>query len=133
MYSIQDNNLVCCTRKIPSLKLNKNNEISIRSIKNYTKEKFLQLLRKTEFPNYVTFTCLNKAYQDFIFKLSEVIDLLFPSKKLRLKANSKLWIDSETISAIHRRQTFQKIQKIWFGDRQISFSIDKKGSSESYI
>ena len=56
-------------------------------MKNYTKDKFLELLRKTSFPGYMTFTCLNKAYQDFIFKLSEVIDLLCPSKKLRLKAN----------------------------------------------
>ena len=58
-------------------------------MKNHTKEKFLELLRKTNFPDYMTVTCLNKAYQDFIFKLNEVIDLLFPSKKLRLKANSK--------------------------------------------
>ena len=43
---------------------------------------------------YMTFTCLNKAYQDIIFELSEVIDLLSPSKKLRQKANSKPWIDN---------------------------------------
>ena len=43
-------------------------------MKNYTKEKFLELLRKTDFPDYTTFTCLNKAYQDFIIKLSDVID-----------------------------------------------------------
>ena len=58
-------------------------------MKNYTKEKFLELLRKTNFPDYTSFINLNKAYQDFIFKLSAVIDLLCPSKKLRLKANPK--------------------------------------------
>ena len=36
-------------------------------MENYTKEKFLKLLRKIDFPNYTTFTCLNKAYLDFIF------------------------------------------------------------------
>ena len=86
---ISDYDFVYCTRKTPLLKPNKDNDISVRSMKNYTKGKFLQLLYKTDFPDYTTFTCLNKAYQDFIFKLSEVIDLLFPSKKLRLKANSK--------------------------------------------
>ena len=50
------------------LKLNKYNDIFIRSMKNYTKEKLLKLLRKTAFHN-CTFTCLNKAYQDFIFKV----------------------------------------------------------------
>ena len=72
----------------------------MRSMKNYTKEKFLELLRKTDFPDYITITCLNKAYQDFIFKLNEATDLLCPGKKLRLKASSKSWIDSKTISAI---------------------------------
>ena len=76
-------------------------------MKNYAKEQFLKLLRKTDFPDYTTFTCLNKAYQDLVFKLSEVIDLLWPSKKLRLKANSKPWIDSETISAV----IFKKYKK----------------------
>ena len=47
-------------------------------MKNYTKEKFQELLRKTDFADQMTFTCLNKACQDFIFKLSEVIDLLCP-------------------------------------------------------
>ena len=94
----------------PLLKPNKYNDISVTSIKNYTKEKFLDLLEKIDSPYYMTFTCLNKAYQEFMFKLSEVIDLLCPSKKLRSKANSEPWIN-------------------W----QRSFPIGKNGSSESYI
>ena len=86
-------------------------------MKNYTKE----LIRKTDFPDYTTFTCLNnqdhntclnnQAYQDFIFKLSEVIDLFGPSKKSRLKASSKPWIDSDTISTIRRRDKRSKKYK----------------------
>ena len=34
-------------------------------MKNYTKEK-LSELRKIDFPDYKTQTCLNEAYQDFI-------------------------------------------------------------------
>ena len=62
---ISDHDLVYCTRKTPSLKPNKQNDISVRSMKTYTKEKLLELLSKTDFPDYTTFTCLNKAYQDF--------------------------------------------------------------------
>ena len=80
-------------------------------MKNYTKEKFLELLRKTAFPDYTTFICLNKAYQDFILKLSEVIDLPCPSKKLRLKTNLKPCIISETISAMCRRDKLFKLYK----------------------
>ena len=54
-------------------------------MKIYTKEKFLELLSKTDFLDYTTFTRLNKAYQVFIFKLSKAIDLLCPCKKSKLK------------------------------------------------
>ena len=77
-------------------------------MKIYAKDNFLELLRKTNFQDRTTFTCLKKAYLDFIFKFSEVIDLIYPSKQLRLKTNSKPWVDSETISAIHRRDELLK-------------------------
>ena len=74
---ISDHDLVYCTRKIPSLKLNKYNDISIRSIKLH-KRKIFRATKKNWVPRLHDFYCLNKAYQDFIFKLSEVIDLLSP-------------------------------------------------------
>ena len=40
-----------------------------------------------------------------------MIDLLCPSEKLRLKANSKSGVDSETISAIRRRNKLFKKSK----------------------
>ena len=84
-------------------------------MENYTKETFLELLRKIDFLDYATFTSLNKAYHDFIIKLSEVIDLLCPSKKLTLKLNLKPWIDSETISAICRKdELFNNCKKSSF-------------------
>ena len=52
---ISDHDLVYRTRKTPSLKLNKHNEISIRSMKKYKQERFLELLRKTNFPDYAIF------------------------------------------------------------------------------
>ena len=45
-----------------------------------------------------------------------MIHLFCPSKKLRLKANLKLWID--TISAVRwRDKVTQKIQEIWFRNK----------------
>ena len=89
---ISDHNLIYCTRKTYLLKCNKHIETCIRLMKNNTKEKILELLTKIDFPDYNT--CLNVVYQDFIFELSEVIDLLWPSQKLTLKANLKPRIDS---------------------------------------
>ena len=100
---ISDHDLKYCIRKTSLFKLNKHNEI--RSMKNYTKEKILDLLRKTDFPDYRTYTCLKEAYLDFFLKLNEVIDLLCPG--------SKRWIDSETISATLKRGKLFKIWKIY--------------------
>ena len=48
---ISDLDLVSCTRKTSSLNFNKHNYIFIGSMKNYTKENFFELLRKTDFPD----------------------------------------------------------------------------------
>ena len=75
-------------------------------MKNYTKEKIFRTTKKTDFPDYTILT-----YQDSIFKLSEVICLLCLSKILRLKASSKPFIDSKTITAISNRKKLFKITK----------------------
>ena len=53
---VSDHNLIYCA----SLKLSKYNDISIWSMKIYTKEKFLELLRKTDFADYTVFISVNK-------------------------------------------------------------------------
>ena len=129
---ISNHNPVYYTKKTPSRKLNKHNDIFIRSMKNYTKENFLEPLGKTDFPDYTTFTCLNKACQNFIFKLSEVIDLLCASKKLRLKANSKPWINSKTISAICRRlKIFKKYKKFGLETDKDHFRLSKRAPQKA--
>lgn len=77
-------------------------------MKNYTEEKLLELLGKHDSSDFATYICLNKAYQDFIFKLSKVIELFYPNRKLRLKTSSKTWIDIETIRTICKRYKLLK-------------------------
>ena len=55
-------------------------------MKNYTGENFIELFQnKIDFSNYQTFSCVNKAYLDFITKLITAIDRLCPSKKKKNK------------------------------------------------
>ena len=55
-----------------------------------------------------------------------MIDLLGPSKKSRLKANLKRWIDSETISAIRgREKLFKKYKKSGLDTRKDHFRSAK--------
>ena len=51
-----------------------------------------------DFPNYKT----------VITKLIDVIDSLYPSKKVRIKGNTKPWFDSEVISIVNKRDACYK-------------------------
>ena len=53
--------LVHCSRKTSLLKLNENYEISIRSMKNYSDEIFVDKLRSIKFPNYSNHIFMNHA------------------------------------------------------------------------
>ena len=71
-------------------------------LKRYSAEKFLEILREIVFPNYVTYTYVNDTYTDFIYRFAEAINFIAPSKKIRVKANSKPWFDNQIVSAIQR-------------------------------
>ena len=95
-----------CTRKTSLPKSHKHNEIFVRSLKTYSVEKFLEILREIVFPNYLT--CVNDAYSDFIYRFVETINFIAPSKKIRVKANSKPWFDNQIVPAIQRRDKLYK-------------------------
>ena len=59
-------------------------------------------------------------------------DLLCPSKKLRLKANSRPCIDSETILAICRRdKRFKKYRKFGLGTDKDHFRSAKMAAQKA--
>ena len=78
---LSDHDLIYCTRKISLPKSYKHNEILVRSMKRYSAEKFLEILREIVFPNYLTYTSVNDAYSNFIYRFVEAINLIAPSKK----------------------------------------------------
>ena len=94
---LSDHDLIYCTRKTSLPKPHKHNEIFVCSLKIYSAEKFLEILREIVFPNYLTYTCVNDAYSDFIYRFVETINFIAPSKKIRVKANSKRWFDNQIV------------------------------------
>ena len=110
--NLSDHELIYCTRKTTKLKSNKRNELNICSMKNYTAEGFVELLKKTDFPNYETYACINMAYLDFATKIVDVIDSYCPSKRVRIKSNTKPWFDSVVISLVNKRDSCYKKCKV---------------------
>ena len=77
---ISDHEIIFCTRKHQKIKSGQHNSIKIRSMKNYSKELFLEKLNEIQFPDYSTFQHVNDAYSDIITKLMIVIDNIAPIK-----------------------------------------------------
>ena len=87
--NLSDHELIYRTRKTTKFKSNKHNELNIRSMKNYTIKNFVEHLKKSDFPNYKTYSFVDMTYLDFVTKLMDVIDSLCPSEKIRIKGNTK--------------------------------------------
>ena len=60
--------------------------------------------------------CIYAGHSDHINKMKRVIDSVTPIKKVTVKANSKLWSDSNNLSNIKERQTLFKIQNAMLGN-----------------
>ena len=78
-----------CTRKTLKTKSSSHKQISFCSLKNYSAVTYEEALKKVKFPNYENFININKAYSNFIQKLTSVIDEITPGKPKRVKATLK--------------------------------------------
>ena len=47
------------------------------------------------FPNYLTYTCVNYAYSDLIYRFVETLNFIAPARRIRVKANSKPYFDDQ--------------------------------------
>ena len=64
--------MIFCTRKIKKEKVGGHKQISFRSLKNYSLDKYDKALVKVTFPNYEKSYNINKKYNNFFQKLIEV-------------------------------------------------------------
>ena len=108
---LSDHDIIYMTRKHQNIKIGKHNTINIRSMKNYTKELFIQKLSEVQFPIYSDFENVNDAYTDLLSKFMSVIDKIAPLKQIRLKTNTKPWFDGEILEKIRIRDKLRKKYK----------------------
>ena len=108
---ISDHQLTYCTRKISRTKSNEHKYITIRSLKNYTKDIFIAALNSINFPDYSKYGNVDESYEDLTKKISEVIDNIAPLKKIRVRNNTQEWYDDEIRQAIKKRDKFFAIFK----------------------
>ena len=68
--SLSDQELMYCPRKTTDPKLHKCKEMKVRSMKNYTTERFMEVLKGIDFR---TESCINITYQDLIAKFIDAV------------------------------------------------------------
>ena len=85
---LSDHQLIYCNRKFSRTKVGTHKQIAFCSLKNYTADAYKEALGKLYFPNYESFSDMNKTYANFIQKLMSIIDKLAPFKTKRVKGNS---------------------------------------------
>ena len=100
---MSDHQLIYSTRKISRIKRGSHKQIQFRSSKHYTVDLFEQELSKLYFPNYENYNEIDEAYNDFIQKISSVIDKVVPIKERWLKQNSQEWFDGDMADGIKNR------------------------------
>ena len=86
----------------------------------------MEILREIVFPNYLTFTCVNDAYSDCIYRFVEVIHFIAPSKIIKVKANPKPWFDNQIVSAIQRwDKIYKKFKHSGLESEKNNFEVAK--------
>ena len=89
---LSDHDLFYCPRNTALPKSHKHNKIFVRLLKRYSAEKFLEVLREIVFPNFLTYTCVNDAYSDFIYRFVEGINFIAPIKKDQSEGQLKILV-----------------------------------------
>ena len=97
---LSDHELIYSLRRTSLLKLNKHYKISFGSMKNYSDENLVDKLGSTKLPDYSNCTCVSDAYQDFVTNFFSAVDSVSPIRTLRVKSNTKPWLDIDVLNAI---------------------------------
>ena len=108
MIRFIDHQMIFCTRKNRNYKVGERKQISFRSFKNYSVDKYEKALGKVTFPNYEKLHNINKAYNDFFRKL---IDVVNKTKTAGIKNTSNEWFDREIAEKLSiRDKLFKKFK-----------------------
>ena len=120
--------MIFCMRKIKKGKVGGQKQISFRSFKNYSVEKYEKAQGKATFPNYEKFHHINRAYKDFFQKMIEVVNTIAPLKIARIKNASNEWFDNEIAEKLSLRDKLFK--KFKSSHLNIDWEIYKEARNE---
>ena len=101
--SLSDHNMIFCTRKVFKTFVGTHNNITSRSLKNYSREDFQANLLHTDWSCVLLCDNACKAWELFKNLFVSVINNVAPVKQVRIKQRTEPWIDSDILHAINLR------------------------------
>ena len=92
--AISDHFATFCTRKIKKDTYNSHKTISARSMKKYSKESFCEILTQVDWSPVLSSQDANSAWLNFKSIFLKALDIIAPTKLIRIKQRSAPWITS---------------------------------------
>ncbi len=85
---------------------NAHNNVTIRSLKNYCSEDFIQKLTVADWSEVFTSNNVNDSWRHFKDTFLSVLDSVAPVKEVRLKQRSEPWLSNEILELIKSRDCY---------------------------
>ena len=109
--TFSDHFSIFCTRKITRNRPNKHKTIKIRSLRNYSRESYLEKLKDIKLPAMDENSNIDEIYANFATQLRIIIDTVAPLREIRVKNNTPDWFDGEILEEIRKRDKLHKKYK----------------------
>ena len=110
-FGLSDHFITFCSKKIGKEKFNPRKSVKIRSMKNYSKELFIDKLKEVDWSDVTGSYVVDSSFENFKGLFLSVIDSLAPEKEFRLKQRTEPWFNSEISEAISERDNWLRLFK----------------------
>ena len=104
--ALSDHFAIFCTRKVKKDTYSNHNTISVRSMKTYSKEAFCELLEQADWSPVLSSQDTNLAWQNFKDIFLKALDIIAPTKLIRIKQRSAAWITKSILDKIALRDFY---------------------------
>ncbi|CAL4126382.1 unnamed protein product, partial [Meganyctiphanes norvegica] len=100
---ISDHFITFCTRKTTREILGKHTKIKMKSMKDYSKESYVDMLKELDWSTIYQERDVDIALEKFNTMITQVMDDVAPEKEIRIKGSTEPWIDAEVLELIRER------------------------------
>ena len=99
---LSDHCMIYCTRKLKRDYIAKHNNVTFRSMKDYSKAEFILKLSEVNWNCVLQCEDVNVAWNSFKTVFVNIIDSLAPMKRARFKQRSEPWFDETIFSKLYQ-------------------------------